>query len=89
MNQNEIFDKALSKWGFDLQADVLIEEMSELTKAIIKARRNGDKITPEVVEEMVDVSICLMQIRREAAKKGYDFMPITDEKLKRLEARLS
>jgi hypothetical protein len=42
--------------------DILIEEMSELTRAIIKARRNGTFYTYALSEEMADVLICLEQL---------------------------
>jgi hypothetical protein len=45
--------------------DLLIEEMSELTKEIIKSRRNHDnpEIGTKVLEEIVDVDIMLDQAK--------------------------
>lgn len=51
---------ALDKFGPTFQVDILIEEMAELTKAIIKARRAGNGYrTRSVVDEIADVRICL------------------------------
>ena len=47
----------------DAQSDMLIEEMSELTKAILKHRRNQTQQTLESIrEEMADVQIVLDQL---------------------------
>ena len=42
MNQQEreqLYNTAWKHWGGDLQIDILIEEMAELTQALIKDRR--------------------------------------------------
>jgi hypothetical protein len=36
-----LYDWAWKHWGSDAQIDVLIEEMAELTQALLKSRRNG------------------------------------------------
>ena len=61
----EVLRNAIRTFGNDAQIDMLIEEMSELTKALLKARRAKSKNyhTPQVVEELVDVEICLDQLK--------------------------
>jgi hypothetical protein len=64
----KILQKAIDTWGPTLQEDVCIEEMSELTKAIIKHRRASNnleiKTGPEnIIEEIADVQIMLDQMR--------------------------
>jgi NTP pyrophosphatase (non-canonical NTP hydrolase) len=57
-------------YDIDKQVDVLIEEMAELTKALLKNRRaqNGHTDTPvghtvqNIIEEIADVQIMLLQI---------------------------
>lgn len=60
---------AIGVYGRDTQTDMMIEEMSELTKALLKQRRaqkNAIKCSEEnrraVVEEMADVYITLLQM---------------------------
>lgn len=59
----ELCTDLIDKYGEPEQLDVLIEEMAELTKAILRARRSGDMLSPEMIEEMVDVEISLEQLK--------------------------
>jgi phage gpG-like protein len=45
-----------------MQIDILIEEMAELTQALLKTRRNGVVFSHAVFEEIADVQICLEQL---------------------------
>ena len=69
---DQIYNDALDLWGNSTQIDILIEEMSELTKAFLKARRNHEAggLSWDVLEELVDVDICLEQIRRMFLKQN-------------------
>ena len=59
--ERQVCSKALKLWGVQAQLDMMIEEMSELIKAIIKYRRGkGDK--NELMREGVDVQIMMMQL---------------------------
>lgn len=63
MTQEEICKKALEKWGFENQKDKAIEEMSELTVAIIKERQYPDfNKTMDVISEIADVKIMIAQL---------------------------
>ena len=56
-----IFEKALETYGADLQKQVAIEEMAELTKEICKDfRGKGDR--EHIIEEIADVDIMLQQL---------------------------
>ena len=66
-----IFKDAIMVYGVDSQVDMAIEEMSELTKALLKYRRvkNGDesvdhkyKALDNLIEEIEDVQIMLDQL---------------------------
>jgi len=64
--RKEIYDKGLQKWGYIAQFDQTIEEMSELTQAICKYKRqlNGEyKDRPDIIdnliEEIADVYMCI------------------------------
>lgn len=85
--QNEIMLKALKKYGVDKQDDVAIEEMSELTKAIIKNRRYKTFVTLEsLYEEVADVLIMLEQIMMSLDKDRVQ--NYINMKLERLNERL-
>ena len=61
----EILQKAIETYGVESQVDVCIEEMSELTKALIKDRRsygNSHEAWKNVAEEIADVKIMLEQL---------------------------
>lgn len=55
--------KAITTYGTKNQEDVAIEEMSELTKELIKNRRNiTGHNSKNIREEIVDVYIMLLQL---------------------------
>jgi hypothetical protein len=71
---NAILRTAVKTYGYRAQEDMLIEEMSELTKAILKLRRFYDspnydevekhaKLCDSIVEEIADVQIMLDQMK--------------------------
>lgn len=68
-NSKQIYKEIIKKFGAEMQELVAIEEMSELTKAIIKLRRKvGDdkKFFAErdnLIEEIADVEIMLEQLK--------------------------
>lgn len=58
----EILAAAVSTWGKDAQAKMLLEEMAELQKEICKAWRGKDNEV-EIAEEVADVEVMLAQIK--------------------------
>lgn len=68
MTNKEVFKKSIQHYGPKAQIDLAIEEMSELTKALLKHRRasmgQGDpqKKAKDVAEEIADVRIMLDQL---------------------------
>jgi len=54
--------KALARWGTDDQLNMVIEECAELIDAIQKWRRRRVE-TSSVLEEGVDVELCLEQLK--------------------------
>ena len=80
-----ILAEAVSVYGDKSQEDVAIEEMAELTKAIIKHRRYNTKETKENVrEELADVFIMLFQLYLIHGFNG----TIIEKKINRLANRL-
>ena len=71
MNSTEIMRKAIETYGEEAQTDMVIEEMSELTKALLKYRRamkspaayDYEKIKSDIAEEIADVEIMLAQCK--------------------------
>jgi len=81
MTNEQILQKALNKFGQSHQKDKMIEEMAELTQALIK-ERHGEQ--HNIAEEIADVQIVLNQM-----KLLYpDWISWEQVKLKRLEERL-
>lgn len=64
MTENEIYRKAIDKWGRDSQLGVAQEESAELIQAISKYFRHGDiKAIEKVIEEAVDAEIMINQVK--------------------------
>lgn len=89
----KIYEDAISKWGPEHQTIIAIEEMSELTKALVKRLRCREpedsdtvrRLETDIREEMADVSIMLNQL-------ALIFGDANEEeiaKLERLERRLA
>ena len=102
IDKDQIYNTAWKHWGADTQLDMLIEEMAELTQALLKARRNGVTFTHGVAEEIADVCICIEQVKTRMKRLPYDVlehgvkknmwddqvMVIKEQKLERLKAVL-
>ena len=64
-----VYLRLIAKYGYAMQQDIAIEEMSELIKAIIKLRRKEieRKVTTldveHIAEEIADVEIMLEQLK--------------------------
>lgn len=64
MEAIEVIEKAVETYGPEAQTDMMMEEMSELIKALLKHRRNPSADTlANIREEMADVQIMLDQMR--------------------------
>lgn len=91
----EVLRAAISTYGEKAQADMAIEEMSELTKAILKFRRAMGKVDDEecerlrenIVEETADVMIMLTQMIM-LYDWDNEIQSIVDYKVNRLYERL-
>ena len=86
--EENILLQAIVEYGAEAQTDMMIEEMSELAKALLKHRRKESKETLDnILEEIADVQIMLDQM-----KLIHDDGKATDKyrnvKLLRLAARL-
>jgi NTP pyrophosphatase (non-canonical NTP hydrolase) len=61
--KQEIYADAIKTFGVPSQVDMLIEEMAELTQALLKYRRGRMGAIDNVYEEVVDVEIVLAQLK--------------------------
>lgn len=62
--EKSIYQQAIDKFGNHKQTDLLIEEMAELTQALLKHRRKPSPETSDNLhEEFADVEIMMAQIR--------------------------
>ena len=60
-DQIAVFNECIEKYGAEAQIDMAIEEMSELTKALLKKRRGKGSVI-DITDEMADVRIMLKQL---------------------------
>jgi NTP pyrophosphatase (non-canonical NTP hydrolase) len=64
MKYLKIYKRILAECGYDSQALMCIEEMSELTKALCKLKRYGEeKQRLDVIEEIADVLNMVEQLK--------------------------
>lgn len=80
----DIYQSAITTWGDDAQIDMAIEEMSELTTALLHARRNREA---NIAEEIADVRIMIAQLEI-IFKNSDDVEKYKQEKIDRLARRL-
>lgn len=88
----EVLQQAIDTYGSRAQEEMAIEEMSELTKAIVKRHRakdkpGYDKAMGSIAEEMADVIIMLTQLLMFYGNRK-EVQRAVDEKVKRLAGRL-
>ena len=63
INEEELYKRALRVWGKEPQMLQVIEEMSELTKEILKNVNRKKNNIDALVEETADVEIMLGQLK--------------------------
>ena len=63
MDKAAVFEFSLKNKDFKYLQDKCIEEMAELTKAILKARERGDEYSDDIEQEFGDVSLMMKQLR--------------------------
>lgn len=83
--REEIFNKALEKWGEEKQLIVACEELAELIQAITKHLRHNDgtSVSYNLVEECADAQLVIDQVIY-MFDIGGPFEDIYKQKIKRL-----
>lgn len=61
---NPVLKRALQTWGGQAQMLMVVEEMSELTREILKNVNRGKDNVAAIVEETADVEIMLESLRK-------------------------
>lgn len=84
-----VLKQAIETYGWESQTDMMIEEMSELTKALLKFRRAKKNQTKKALalvsihEEMADVEIMLCQMQmvygNRAAERRYKLERLAED----------
>lgn len=87
--QENVLDKAIYEYGSDAQLDMVVEECSELIKAVCKFKRhkstaNGD----EILKECADVVIMVKQALIIINSTDTDLKKEVNYKINRLKERL-
>lgn len=83
----QVMIEAIRQNGYKMQTMVAIEEMSELTKELVKFMR-GEHNTDAIAEEIADVEIMLCQLKIIYDIKDEDVEKLMVIKLKRLKERM-
>lgn len=87
----KILEKAIAKYGAQMQSLMLVEEVGELIQAVIKMQRNPMHATLEnLAEEIADVEICIEQ--QKMIYKDANLRQMVDaykkQKIQRLDERM-
>lgn len=85
---NPVLKRALQTWGGQAQMLMVVEEMSELTREILKNVNRGKDNVAAIVEETADVEIMLEQLKENYGIAGRVAV-YKAEKLKQIERRLN
>ena len=80
MNKEELYEKAMSKWGSTAQLLMLVEELGELQKEILKFIRNPINYNA-ICDEFADVTIMMEQITKYFEDNGADFTEDIDKQI--------
>lgn len=84
----EHYKNFLSSWGYDAQAFMAIEEMSELTKELSKRyRKRQDYNEEDLIEEIADVLNMVEQLEVYFGESKVE--KVREEKIKRTLTRLN
>ena len=63
MMDRNLLKKAIQVWGKNAQLLMVLEEMSELQKEILKHMNRGKNYSSEIIDETADVEIMLTQLK--------------------------
>lgn len=87
MESSQVLEKAIETYGADLQKQVAIEEMADLTKEICKDFR-GKGNREHIIEEMADVAIMFEQLMIMYDIRDYELKIVISDKFDILKEKL-
>ena len=83
---NEILERAIRTYGVECQIDKAIEEMSELTKALLKLRHCDKDYERPIIQDAVDEEMADVEIMLEQLKMIFrNWKQLDNQKFKKLE----
>jgi len=85
---NPVLKRALDTWGEEAQMLMVVEEMSELMKEVLKNINRKKNNLAEIIEETADVEIMLEQLK-ENYKIAEKVEAYKKDKIKVIEQRLN
>ena len=85
---NPVLKRALETWGEQAQMLMVVEEMSELMKEVLKNINRKKNNIAEIIEETADVEIMLEQLK-ENYKIAEKVEAYKKDKIKLIEQRLN
>ena len=85
---NPVLKRALETWGEEAQMLMVVEEMSELMKEVLKNINRKKNNIAEIIEETADVEIMLEQLK-ENYKIAEKVEAYKKDKIKLIEQRLN
>ena len=87
--RKKIYTQAKCLWGIGPQVDMMIEESSELTQALLKFRRDpSPERAIDVVQELADVEIMLEQMKMQFDRFNNNVETFKNAKIDRLKKRI-
>ena len=89
MKQEELYKKAIQKWGLNSQLGMFYEELGELITALNKFTRDVNGCSLEkVAEEIADVEIMIEQFQVMSSLKRKTIDSIKEKKINKLRGML-
>ena len=61
---DEVLEAAINKWGYDTQIDMAMGECGEFIAEVVRWRTQGRGTVQSVCEEVADVIIMMLQLRK-------------------------
>lgn len=88
----ETYNKCIETWGIDSEIRLCVEEMSELTKELMKYYRYGEmncskELKDHIIEEIADVQNTVDQMQNIFGEEAVN--KVREKKMERLNKRLN
>lgn len=88
MKRKKLLKRCLRKYGKTMQLFIVMEELSELVKAICKFERGVTETNDDITEELADVYLVLKYVQMIYDIDKVDIKRVMREKEQRLQERI-